>query len=508
MAEASTSARDEPVMEFETSQLSDMEHDMMRHDIAETRPTKRGREEDEDLWTQVRRYGKRISRRGSYEKTDEVEIKMEAYITSAGTELPKQFAFARFLKDNMITDVLHIKFINPYKILIQLENEVSLEKLMTCQAAIDKGWRIHKALEVESSYGVIRKVEIDLEEEEILKNISCVAELLSVKRLARRSNDGTGWSASECVRLCFKGSSLPPYVYVHGIRVRVEPYTFPVTQCSLCWAFGHPRKMCPRKKVVCPKCSKHHENCEAATFVCVNCTGNHIALSKKCPVYLKERKIRSIMADFNCTYRKALTMYVPEMNPVQPDSESIDFPLLSQAKTQRTKLGPSVEDQDFNLDMLESQATSTYATAVKSTCPNNKERHPKELNQNKNEPGKNKKKKNKQDNKNTHNQTVNDLFTYDWDCCCSDSDCGVGPEKDTNEMNTHERKERRRIIHEEKSSFQKLLETLNQIFFRQQGTFLDKFKTAAKIGIKWLVSFLAKHLSDLPFIKYFLDNYG
>lgn len=73
-------------------------------------------------------------------------------------------AIARFLKDNLITDILNIKYINSYEILIQFSNEVSLKELITCQAAIDIGWRIYKTLEIESFYGVIRKVKLDLKQ--------------------------------------------------------------------------------------------------------------------------------------------------------------------------------------------------------------------------------------------------------------------------------------------------------------------------------------------------------
>ncbi|CAG4992193.1 unnamed protein product [Parnassius apollo] len=61
---------------------------------------------------------------------------------------------------------------------------------------------------------------------------------------------------------------------------------------------------------MCPKCGGEHENCDTKTFKCVNCSGTHMALARTCPAYLKERRVRELMAEFNCTYRRALIIYV------------------------------------------------------------------------------------------------------------------------------------------------------------------------------------------------------
>lgn len=107
------------------------------------------------------------------------------------------------------------------------------------------------------------------------------------------------------------------------MRVKVDPYLFPVTQCSRCWRFGHTLKMCPSERIFCPKCGGKHENCEVTTFKCINCTNNHLALDRSCPAYLKERKIREMMAHFNVSYRKAMTRYTPPAPPVAPSSSPL-----------------------------------------------------------------------------------------------------------------------------------------------------------------------------------------
>ncbi|CAH2094223.1 unnamed protein product [Euphydryas editha] len=279
--------------------------------------------DDEEIWNVVTKSGKRLARCVQNERVS--EEKVEISVTSK-EPLPKQFAFARLLKNNNILNILKIKYINAYKLIIQFEDESMLTKFLECEEIKNKSWNLQRTLEVGISYGIIKNVELELSEPEVFDSITSTAELIAVKRLNRRTDDGTQWTPSETIRLCFKGSSLPAFVYVYGVRTRIETYTFPVTQCSFCWRYGHPRKVCPKKKQVCVKCTKDHGNCEIVEdqFVCVNCRGNHMSLSSNCPVKIKERKIREIMADFNCTYKRALTMYVPPDTSVVDENQPIN----------------------------------------------------------------------------------------------------------------------------------------------------------------------------------------
>ena len=279
--------------------------------------------EEEEGWKEVK--GKK-SRRGSIILQDKYEI----YISDK-ERLPKQFALARILKDNNIKNICQIKYLSPFKIRLQFERESDSRKLFECETLLEKGWRFQKATELSVCYGLIKDVDLDLPEDEILKYISCPApaKLISLKRLSRRDRNEGGWCPSETIRLCFEGDYLPSVIQVCDIQVKVVPYIHQVSQCSQCWRFGHTRKMCPAKKVTCPKCSGHHDNCDASVFSCVNCGGKHISLSKTCPIYKKERKLREIMAEFRCTYRKALQCYVPPEHPDTlecPDPKS--FPPL------------------------------------------------------------------------------------------------------------------------------------------------------------------------------------
>lgn len=85
---------------------------------------KRGREkstrvEDEREWT-VKTKEKKVKL---------VIDKLEIYV-SHKEKIPKQFGLAKLLQENGIIGITCIKYLNPYKIRIELDCELNLEKLM------------------------------------------------------------------------------------------------------------------------------------------------------------------------------------------------------------------------------------------------------------------------------------------------------------------------------------------------------------------------------------------
>lgn len=260
----------------------------------------------------------RVSRR-----RHEPEDKFQVAVTSGNSALPKQFTLARMFRDYKVNGVTRVRYVHQYKMLITFDNEENSNKFIQCRTFTEMGWRCQKTSEVGISYGIIKNVELDLSDEDILKNLYCDVLIVSAKRLNKRNynlsgNNTENWIKSESIRLGFRGASIPTHVYIDNLKINVERYIFPVSQCSKCWKFGHTLRMCPARKIVCPKCSKNHENCDTTSYTCVNCAGNHLALQKICPVFKKERRIREIMSEFNCTYRKALTMYVPPSPMPEP----------------------------------------------------------------------------------------------------------------------------------------------------------------------------------------------
>lgn len=270
-----------------------------------------------------RRYNGRRNTK-SVPNLDPIEV-----CVSSNELLPKQIGLAKLLKSENIPNITEIKYKTPYKVFMRFETRADAEKLISNRKLAELGYKCRFTNEVSFTYGLVRYIEKEIEEEELLKSFRGESEIVAVKRLRRMDEAGT-WSECETVRICFKSPTLPQYIYGYDCRFKIEPYTFPVNQCSVCWKFGHLARMCPSSKKKCPKCSGEHENCETTHLKCINCKGNHMAFDKKCPNFIKEKKIRQIMCDQNCTYKVAFAKfldnkkayYVREDTPLPDDNES------------------------------------------------------------------------------------------------------------------------------------------------------------------------------------------
>ncbi|CAH0402174.1 unnamed protein product [Chilo suppressalis] len=139
------------------------------------------------------------------------------------------------------------------------------EKLVSNKKLVEKDIRAQFTDQGYLSYGIIKGVDLDISEEELVKNLDSPIEVISAKRLKRLHSDGN-WVDCETVRLCFKSTIAPSHAYIYKCKFEIEKYVFPVTQCSKCWKFGHIKKFCKLNKNVCPKCGGSHVNCEIEVF--------------------------------------------------------------------------------------------------------------------------------------------------------------------------------------------------------------------------------------------------
>lgn len=321
--------------------------------------------EQQDGFITVERKRKRALPNAPGMSTSDEEIIPETgadyavYLTSKQI-LPKQMGLAKFLRTYGISNIQKIQFRSMYKVKLSFKNKEDAEKLLQCEVLKELDYRCQSADAVSLSYGVIRGADLNLSEEEMFAEFKCDAEIISIRRL-KRLLDGQ-WVDSTVIRIGFKSPSLPQYIMGYGTRFKIEQYIFPVTQCSGCWKFGHLVRACPLKRVKCPKCGGDHSNCESTNFICLNCKGPHMSLDKGCPIFLKEKEIRVIMAQENCTYKNALELFMRSQtqtnNPGQRDKESYNS-TIGEIQRQR----PTRDDTN--------QITYRDAVLGKTTAKNN-----------------------------------------------------------------------------------------------------------------------------------------
>lgn len=347
--------------------------------------------DDEGYTTVMKRKPKRLLRSNSNKQKENTttgwECKdAEVCVTSLNT-LPKQMALAKLLKSEKIGNIIRIKYKSPYKVLINFENKDQAELLLKCPKFTELGFRCQLAFESSRSYGVVKGIDLDMEDKEIMEAFESDCKIISIDRLKRLNNEGK-WIKSESIRICFDSPSLPSYVVAYGCRFKVERYVFPVTQCSGCWKFGHLRKFCPSKTIKCPKCGENHENCDIKDVKCLNCKGDHIVLDKSCPIFIKEKNIRHIMSEQNVTYRKALQTLLtkePKSTPtwINDNRHTQSSVILPTSQTLTKRSYSSVVSKDLTKAIIHREQTDTDSEYTKQTTRPQSQRKPRKSKGNK-----------------------------------------------------------------------------------------------------------------------------
>ncbi|XP_008485643.1 uncharacterized protein LOC103522316, partial [Diaphorina citri] len=169
--------------------------------------------------------------------------------------------------------------------------------------------------------GIIRNVEKNLTEEELLEEIiplyNSDAKVTDVRRFNRRSTDEHGnvkYIPTGTIQVTFRAQSTPTHVSIFYVRCEVEKYIPKVLQCTNCLRFGHTARLC-KGTARCSRCAENHpdDQCpkEVSEQKCVHCNGPHSSRvnfkNPACPEYEKQKKIKNLMVTQNITFYEAKT---------------------------------------------------------------------------------------------------------------------------------------------------------------------------------------------------------
>ncbi|KAF9409170.1 hypothetical protein HW555_011387, partial [Spodoptera exigua] len=302
-------------------------------------------------------------------------------------KLPKQFAIAKLFNNSGLTDVINIRYLNPYKLKIEVSTEECAGKLLDCQEFQTKGWKIYSAMDVNISYGIIRDVDLELSDEEALKAIKCPndIEIISLKRLQRR--DGDTWVPSEVAKVGFKGS------------------------------------------------------------------------------YLPKKRVRELMAEYNCTYQVACNMYVRPRLPI--NSQTVK-------ETEKPKI--NTNNSFSGLLLAESESNYKYTpNAFPPLFTQSRSKSPPVSDNNKN--------------KQSHSQHKNKSV---W-CGHRESSDRIPTQTAATDNVAGENVNNTRETH-----LDDLITRLKDIIFMRNRSFLEKFYDVIKCCGKWLVIFVVDLITEWP----------
>ena len=109
--------------------------------------------------------------------------------------------------------------------------------------------------------------------------------------------------------ITFSKPKIPEEIRVGFLNIKVRHYIQNPWRCERCQRFGHKETHCKHDSSVCAKCGKTdpghaYDACRDDTC-CINCSGNHPASSKQCPLWQLEKKINKMKAECNLKYPEA-----------------------------------------------------------------------------------------------------------------------------------------------------------------------------------------------------------
>lgn len=207
----------------------------------------------------------------------------------------EKLAISSAIRQFCINGVKYLKPINKYKVGIVFNMANNANVFLNNE-------KFHKNVNMTPSIpaaateitGVLRGVPLELSNKSIFSLLASTSNVIQVRRLTTRVrvNEDFEYKPTGTVAVTFAATQLPQYVHLDSWRHEVSPFIPPVKQCLQCLRYGHIAKFC-KNSVKCSICTENHNFKECIVEIenakCYNCDGNHIAVSRECPI--KKQKI-------------------------------------------------------------------------------------------------------------------------------------------------------------------------------------------------------------------------
>lgn len=200
----------------------------------------------------------------------------------------KSPVYLNHIFSNEIKGVTAMHRVNANKIAVVFKQFNTANNFISNTAFLDKySFKAFiPAREIENT-GVIRFVPTNLSNKELYTKLSSDYEIISIRRFTKKI--GKEIAPLQTVSITFLSNTLPDRVQYNLFSYRVFKYIPPLLQCFRCFKFNHSAKVCNNKQK-CSICSLEHyyKDCDNPGCIkCVNCGGEHLAISRECPIKIK-----------------------------------------------------------------------------------------------------------------------------------------------------------------------------------------------------------------------------
>lgn len=211
-----------------------------------------------------------------------------------------------------IVNIRKIDRVGLNRIRVYVNNIKDANKLIQNEGLATENLKAYIPSNLLSRKAVIKHVDTSFNEDYLFENFMSTVAITNVYRVKRKVEfeGDTVLIPKQTVIVTFEGNVLPKYIYLNSVVCVVEPYIQKVIQCYKCLRYGHVAKQCRSVKSLCTNCGKDkdesHTCREPQDTCCIYCKNSeHKSISKDCPSFQCQRKIKTSMANNNLTYLEA-----------------------------------------------------------------------------------------------------------------------------------------------------------------------------------------------------------
>ena len=241
--------------------------------------------------------------------------------------------------DGMANAELHnVKQLKSGRVFIEVETKQQCKNLLKTTKLL--GYlpvKVSPHRTLNSSKLVIKCKELDkMEEDEIKKELQPQG-IIAVKRISIRYS---------LYVLTIKGQTIPKRINSGYLKKETWPYIPNPQRCFQCQKFGHTKNSCKGKAVCAGSGEEGHnlDDCQNEPK-CVNCQGDHVAISRNCPKWKIEKGIVTLKYTEKISFADARKRLQPSFDPSK-DS----YATVTQTPPQSSRpLPPWAKKSDFQL---------------------------------------------------------------------------------------------------------------------------------------------------------------
>ncbi|GBO19876.1 hypothetical protein AVEN_111899-1, partial [Araneus ventricosus] len=218
------------------------------------------------------------------------------------------FTLQSFIKDkiNRHNSIQNMKFTRQGEIIFTTQDPVCAAHLLTLEKVVNTPVSTNVIWENITSRFLLYDIPTTASLPEVAAELSKnnEIEIVEIRRFVKQNNT----RKSSPVLVTMLGTRLPGYMKIWFTNQRIQSFIDRPRQCTKCYSFMHPSRVC-EKTPVCHSCGAIHSGICQVPQKCVNCQGDHSATSKGCPLYIKEQNIMELKCRNHLTTAEARRIY-------------------------------------------------------------------------------------------------------------------------------------------------------------------------------------------------------